>query len=464
MIFADHMTSRYLAVVDADRIQSYVFSSRELKQIRGGSRILRELTETKLPEKLGPGEQIVAGGGRVFAVFGQRDQAVAYCRRAAEYFKSFTAASGATWAVATWDDDWGLALDRVFGNLELNKSGRGEASPNSGSPYWKTCEKCGIYPASRSFPEGGDTQLYCAACAKRRDYSESGRLVAESTKMAGCSLSEIGSFEDLGSHSRPENYLALVYLDLDRLGAYLKTEGRRCKERYAEISKEIKAVVESSMTAGCAAACREMTEGEHVPFEVLLMGGDDAVVMLAAQAVFPFLEAFDRQFQALLPKLSFSAGVVWAHQQFPIAQFLARAKELVRSAKQKRGNTVDWLIVTQAMIKPIEDLRRLSSRDGYERTRRPCEIRDFVALRDTVRTWKSAGMPSRKVKDLYCAAHEGFEQGVLDYWFAYSRLEETHRFLWNEFFPNPEGLWENTSPRRTGAADLAELWDFVEAR
>jgi hypothetical protein len=176
-------------------------------------------------------------------------------------------------------------------------------------------------------------------------------------------------------------------------------------------------------------------------------------VILAAQGVHPFLRKFREVFREKLPDLTFSAGVVWAHHHLPIAQYTFHAKKLLRSAKAKGGGRIDYLVVSESMV---------SGRDEYSdlRTLRPYSFEDFDHLVETIVAWKGEDFPSNKAHQLYPMAFEEESQGTLDFLYWISRLERRHRDAACRFFQ--QGLWQQQPWRATGAADLAELWDFVE--
>jgi hypothetical protein len=191
----------------------------------------------------------------------------------------------------------------------------------------------------------------------------------------------------------------------------------------------------------------------------LLLGGDDAVIAMAAQEALPFLDKFKSVFLSEIgkspkdQKLTVSAGLVWAHATYPIAAFVEKAEALLKSAKrQRKGFAVDYMVVTEAMTGDPE--RELAP------TKRPYGWDELARLRDHVRTWKQQGVPSNKVRSLYPMAYEPKLQGELDFLFLKSRLSPDHLKLVREVIP--ETLFERNS-MRTAAADVVELWDFVEA-
>jgi CRISPR RNA silencing complex Cmr2 subunit-like protein len=468
----DTLDSGFLAIVDADRIHDYVFSPYKLKLIRGASIIQRELTEKELRNLLreitgGPLELISAGGGTVTALFGDFEDATSYCRRAAELFQQRTAIASATWVVEPWQGTFAKTLEHTQGQLERKKSARMARTHNSGTPYASICQDCGLYPAAASYQDSDQTErISCAGCLQRRKHSEAGLYLDQ---IAGGRLVANPSFEELAQQSRPTNYLAFVYIDFDRLGRYMHEHAGQTPQEYKDLSGRLDSIVRKSVFAACEALCPPSSNS--APFEILLMGGDDVVLMLAAHCVFRFLEEFDKKFSAessQLPSgLHYSAAVVWAHQQFPIAQFRAYAEDLLRSAKQKAGNSVDYGVITESLVEsPSESTARqpdaAPKRFSLLRTAKPYSLGEFVELESTIKEWRAQQIPANKVKALYRIAYEPFEQSVLDYYFLLSRLKPAHRQTLKKFFLAGHGIWGQGSIRTTRAVDLVELWDFVE--
>ena len=97
---ADEADGEYLVIVDADRIHDYVFSPHQLKLIRGGSRILRDLSDKVLPKiarTISPAVDIVvAAGGKIIAIFPNSDEAKGFLKKTNETFRECTATATAT--------------------------------------------------------------------------------------------------------------------------------------------------------------------------------------------------------------------------------------------------------------------------------------------------------------------------------------------------------------------------------
>ncbi len=437
---AEGTDGEYLVIVDADRIHDYVFSPQQLKLIRGGSAILRDLSDEQLLEiatgEPFHGEVVVAAGGKLIAIFPNLRAAEGFRNKTVETFRRRTATATAT-SVSIPMGVWKDTLESADTALEREKSGRKERRFSGGSPYWKTCECCGLHPAAHVYLDEDNKERFpCEACYLRH---------IEGKKNEN---GEIRNFETLANGSSPEGYLALVYLDGNRMGKFISDRGSETREAYRDVSNRVRDAVKLGIEKGCEATGR--------PSEILLIGGDDAIVMLQAQSVFAFLNAFHANCQ--VEGLTFSAGVVWAHHHFPIAQFVRRAEALLGAAKRANGtaepqeNRVDFEIVTESMS--------LATKHQEKKwTKRPYLMEDLNALVTGIQAWKVKGMPTNKVKALYEISRMGKDQAVLEYCFLLSRLTPEHRVLM--LAQIPDTFWNGDPPQKTAAGDLAELWDFV---
>lgn len=470
------MDGTFLTVVDADRIQDYIFAPRQLKLIRGASAIQRDLNLKYALELLrdggyGPGnvdpacdildegidqnpaqawEVVYAGGGNLYALLREARAAERVATDICALYRKHGVTASATAAVAPWAGTFRETLQNAQTKVMARKTAVSAVAGPISRPYWRPCDACGGAPAThwtRNSVTG--ERMLCHACEARRGRSEHAPYLNE----IGPGLKPPHDFGAIARAARPENYLALVYLDVDQLGRYFDGIEPLPPEVYRRHSLHVQRTVQEGVLAGCRAACKTAAVGSTAPFEILLIGGDDAVVMLAAHMVFPFLIGFREVFQRELAALTFSVGIVWAHHHLPISQYVHHAKRLLRSAKAEGGGRVDYLVVSESLIRERDKSAR--------HTLRPYTFEGFDNLHGTICDWKEASFPSSKAHQLYSMAFEEESQGMLDYLYWLSRLEERHRTAACRFFG--QDFWQRQPRRATGAADLAELWDFVEA-
>jgi hypothetical protein len=451
---------QYLAITDADAIHSYVFAPHELRLIRGGSSLLDACNDqaAALVSAGMSGCKIFDGGGQVLAKFPTGAQAEEFCRKVRDLYREKTQVATVSTAIAEYPspERFQESLDDLLFKLERAKQRRTAGYFNGGSPYFASCQSCGLYPASGA-SVAPEHKIICRPCCLREEQTRKLRQAAEN---------EPQSFEDIARQSHPQNYMALIYLDFDRLGRYLKAVIEGKESRYTVFSTRVKDSIKHAVTEA----------GKQAPGSITLVrGGDDAVVVMAAQHALKFLQVFREAMDefwnreeakggdhhAGRPRPSFSAGMVLAHSHFPIAEFMRIAEDLLRSAKRlQEQDAIDYEVVTNSMIGKVLEQRK---RFGRRRTSKPYRWADFQDLAGELVQLKKTGAPASKVKALYHIAYQSDLQAELEYLHLLSRLDSRSR----EIMRRPQavglGLWQasDTGAVATRAADLAELWEFV---
>jgi len=433
------MPEPHLAIVDADRVHEYVFSPRELKLIRGGSSLQTELNREILPQiacKHG-GDVLTQYGGTVLATFPDKPPARDFCHEAEMAFLRETCGATVTttcgpYTEATFGDD---RKNLVSQQLEYKKRAPIRSRFPGAQPWFAFCGACGLFPAVEEINE----ELRCATCRKRREKAKRPEKAPE-------------SFEQLAALSRPENYLAIVYIDLDRLGRHLDDRIHTTAD-CRELGKAVDRAVRESVDSACEALPRDGFD----PHEILLAGGDDALIALPASLVFDLLQSFRDKFDEHtrgtdMPR--FSAGVVMAHSHFPIAEFVRLAEDALRSAKSVQGaHSVHFAVLTASLADELS-----VHRGNCGTTGNPYQLNEFLAMTQQMRDLKTAEAPTGKIHDLYRLVHEGTNRGEVGYRHLLTRLETIHAHKLSGLVG--EKLWREEDGR-TVAADIAELWDFI---
>lgn len=441
------MAQPHLAIADADRVHEYVFSPRELKLIRGGSSLQKELNQVTLRilaiEK-GADKILTCNGGTVLATFLDEDSVRDFCRAAEILFLRETHVATVTTAFTPYTDDT-FAEDRerlIFSKLEYNKRSVRRPAFQAAHPWFAICGACGLYPAV----EEERDDFLCAACRKRREYSDRNDDAPP----------DLGA---LGELSNPENYLAVVYIDIDRLGRFLGNQ-IKTKEDCETWSTAIDEAVRQSVGGACQSLQRD---GDFAPYEVLLAGGDDALVALPASFVFDFLAAFRQRFQEHRRKHGlppYSIGLVIAHSHFPIAEFVSLAEDLLRSAKSVHdSDSIHYAVLTASLADRLS-VRGSQSADGLRRTGNPYRLPRFLELTTQLREMKGMEAPASKIRDLYRISHQPQLHAEVEYAHLLTRLEARHAAALRTSLGGDLWCEENGLPF-TVAADLAEIWDFI---
>jgi len=181
----------------------------------------------------------------------------------------------------------------------------------------------------------------------------------------------------------PGCYLALVHLDGNSIGSRSTTyqDGTATKtdtlqswfDKEAKIEKLFHSMRSSVRIAVTAALQSVFPEADaalykHRPYQVLMLGGDDLLLVCRAEKALPFVVDYARALSSRKladeKPLGVGAGVVICQPSMPIHRVHALAEELASSAKRlSRGcndpsrSVIDWMVLSQSTIASIEHHR-----------------------------------------------------------------------------------------------------------
>ena len=452
---------RYLAMADADKVQEYVFSPSKLRYVRGASQLQTQAIQQI--ERHGGNQMLYANGGVALAEFACLKEAESFCAFATGAFRDTTGSATVTTGIAEYEESvdggfkqgWNSVRDAV----ERGKRQRNGIYPVRSHWLWAVCERCGVDSAQTLVDEPDALRVAVCGTCRRKWQCQEPDLVP--------GFERVGDFEKLAELSRPSNYLALIYLDLDRLGKYfdLNVHDRDdCKRISRIIDQAVQtSVSEAGMRASSLPGPHQPAIGKRAkqPFIELMAGGDDAIVMVAAHLAIPFLRFFREAFERSerwqrFPIPLFSVGLVFAHCHLPIWEFINTAKDLYRDAKQrKNAHSVAFRLVMSSMADEHENVKRLR-----KPTRNPYILDDLLLLAETVRSLKRLDTPRSKIHALYDLAWKDHLQGQFEYLNMLLRLPGQSRTELLRLIG--QTLWskDHNGSEVTLAADLAELWEF----
>ncbi len=445
----------YLAMADADKVLEYVFSPAKLRFVRGASSLQSDAVRGIVREiRRRP---LYANGGVLLMRLDEDKLAQDFHCIAEAVFREVTGSATVTTAVVPVNDhDLGegqfpRTWKRVRDEVEAAKRHRHDVVARGQHWLWAACEVCGTHPASHFWkdPSGAATSI-CGSCRKKDAKSAKTRM-----RLAGYVMPK--EFTEFGLRSKPQNYLAMVYLDLDRLGDYLATHMRTPGD-CSRLSRQLDLAVRQSVRQGILAVSKDGELEGHAGAVELLAGGDDAIVMTNAQHAIPFLREFQEQFQQpyrwqKYPLPSFSAGVVFAHSHFPISDFLSHAKACLRLAKRRKdSNSVAFQVISG----PMGGLMR----EETPWSGNPYAVDDLLELAAGIRELRQADAPTSKIQSFYDLGWKGESQATLEYCDALLRMSEAHRATVRRLI-GPTPWQQRPSGAYSRTADLAELWEFV---
>lgn len=491
---------RWMVSFDTDRIKDYIFATNSLKEIRGASAILLEIEEQR-PAELENSNKIygAGGGGAYFAE--DEESAEALTRRIETEFreKTETGSITAIWVEGTKTEDniWYKALKSAASRkMQQKKSSKAELAYLPLEPYMRPCASCGQLPAEKRFNEDRSGDLLCLACCKKRETGSEERYEGYLRKFK----EHIGSSHAWLNARLPKDLNELGKVDGSGYVGFIKIDGNRMGMLFDEIhspeqdenySKELKTTIEE-LVYDALLQHGKINQGV-LPFEIVLIGGDDLMLFTTAQMAMPVTIEILRRFEEVSPKmlenarmssqkLSMSAGVVLCHSNFPIPALADIGEDLLKNAKKKASpdydcGVIDFQVVTGSMI----DLESARAVVPYHR---PYTHLQMSTLLQYARNFKNENMPNSQLQMVYeaCMSNSTVE-GTMAALRMVGRLRDLRQQqLLKEFFTDKDivefkgkevNVWPWSRPaekRENGQGeklfsafvDLLDLYRFVE--
>jgi len=531
---------KFLILLDTPGIKQFVFGTDPLAEIRGASALLDRLNRVEMKrvfEDAFPGqvqEAYAAGGAAQFVITAENRQIVTNVleRLAALYAEQTGGEVQLLWGIGELAGDgpegYRAALKAAFSDLAWQRFSAREQRAVLTFPLAVECESTSYLPATQTCVWAGEIRHICEASSRKyKEISEvgRGRLWAEFIKTLELPQGikqdpdalRCSTLQEIGTYSRSRSgYLGLVYADGNAMGRLVQ------ELESVEVARAFSTLVDGSIRDACHQALKELfkeviTEisirslstskvAVKIPVDILLLGGDDLVVVLPAEMAIPFAvrmsELFEefslrRQEELAEPARSFfgqrlgghgltvSCGVVIAPSRFPFYLLLDLVEELLASAKKGGSRDpkarrywvpsyIDLHVQGGSAVHDLHAIRREEYGVGtaYVRTLRPYRRDRLQTLCATAARLREVGIPQSKRHDLLEAALEPrprqaewkakelfgrlggpYRKQRLALFDALCQLApmDLNEFPWVRW----DGGWA------TALADLMEIYDFV---
>lgn len=515
------MSKGYMVVIDIDKIQSYIFATPKLKEIRGASAVLADFNDfDEVSERVGnaKGKLIYAGGGTVKAYFDNDDYAKEFILKETKKCREVTKTATLSCIIEEttteeFEKDFVSLNERAERKLRKHKESKYFNNQLLNNPFIKFCDSCRTYPATKRYDS--EESILCHTCLEKRFRSSRSRLFDNFRKwlgkelelkndsLPGWGLSKLNKYNndeilkdkdisDIGDKSN--NYIGLICCDGNRMGQKLK-EIVKIPDDYTEFSKLVKDAVENILFKVVAEEIAP-DDKDYVPVEFILMGGDDLVIIVPAnKAVMiarKFCKGFHKETSSGGKEVSMSAGVAIAHSKFPISRLHNVAEGLLKSAKRLSNNLksehieascLDFAIISSPSSSPINEIRgkeyTCGNDDNYKLFRRPYPVYDSKTendelddLTDTIKELKSISFPRTKLNQFYQILFtKEKEQIVYDALLLRARLNKKQREVFDKQIKDKFTLtnfpWWKTVENgkeiyKTPISDIVELYDFID--
>lgn len=415
--------TKYRVVVELKRIQSYLFCVPKLKTILGANALVGEALRVTLPsladntssmqfpddvpltsidsdplqhrsdqwEKDDPKNHYSLGvltrdGGHLQVLFDADCHAKDYASEVRNRLELDLPGIMYEIRVEAWHDGkTGSALHKAWTPLELGSRVGTVALPFAAASDLKVCELSGQDAATRTIDVGKtvfsvsprvEAQWNAGVRFGKKETRDIVGLFQQMDGVLPCTGSNWVAPNDLETLAGgPGKYLAVIHVDGNNVGSrtpiaeHLKGDDESADAAFGRWLRS-EATVEAffySMRASVRAALVESLKKTFVdsdaggvsPYQLLMVGGDDVLLLMRAESAFKWLVNYAESLRAYPlsdgKPLDVGAGIVFAKPDHPFHALHALAEELASSAKRLSRvadnvgrSVVDWLVLSES--------------------------------------------------------------------------------------------------------------------
>ncbi|HEY5003509.1 MAG TPA: hypothetical protein VII61_10180 [Ktedonobacteraceae bacterium] len=544
-----------LVALDTDHIKEYVFGTDKLKEIRGASSILDRLNRSKmedLAKEAGDGnwKKIFANGGSGLFLI-ESTKAAAFVSQVKQEYHQLTAGGASVTSVVQSlpadapDDIESIMMHPMLNTLALlryrlhEQKDHPRAFINEAShPLMRPCDSCGMHYAVKQASDV--VEFYCQVCLNKQVEDGKVKKYIEwwirrpgpqrdfESPLWKTILEHLQHYSLPDNTNRPEDlnvfsefrqakdYLGLIYADANGMGKAIEN---------LNTLRKVEVFAENVDNAVYDAMCEVIGERLPVqqlgvetwifPFDILLIGGDDIVLVTPAAQAMPFAHALAKRFYVLANKErkeeeeehSLSVAVVLAPTNYPFSLMRDLAEDALKFAKKDGSKTfatkksdygktrVNFLVVagstSQSFQKAYNHLRKKykDAHRSFYATMRPYTLEQLEFLLIMLREGRQLSLGRTKLHQLREAIlHRDLSTSVIESLAVLRTWRENERdFVVKKVYSTERGnsllQWDQQNPaarfpvvtfpwfvenKENGAKhystlllDFVELYDFV---
>ncbi len=375
--------------IEFQRVQTFLFSVPRLRAMVGANTLLGEMLRVKLPElarnkdsgwvllpvPMTDASQITDLDDPLKEMDNPESDAVTgILSRDGGHFEAVFASGAESFAESAAS----LLRTELPGlRFSVNVNGqpvidRGSAVLSAELPVLARCEWTGRGLASAEARQGAERAQVASEVYRRHQAAlraEEGKAddlasrLMRKTALEG--MKRPAEFEELAAGE----YLAVIHADGNAVGEAAETHGKRSRSFFHRNRVLLRSALKSAIDRRCA-ACQDRV----APLTILMLGGDDVLVVCRASIALPFVVEFCAELERLQsdakdPKdpfnLTMGVGVVISQVKVPFNRLHAVAEALASSAKRKfrsldashKASVVDWSVYTTAWAEDPAELR-----------------------------------------------------------------------------------------------------------
>lgn len=261
-------------------------------------------------------------------------------------------------------------------------------------PVLQVCQKTGAGPASDLNPNPNETDRWQARSVTHREKWGDKFYAGKTQDIIG--LLRPALYPDKQQNwKEPDDlkqltagdYLALIHADGNGIGKRYKDHCDKWKKEESSTDAVAQEAHGEAFFHSMRVAVRRAvvdalkqtftTQNERRPYEVLMLGGDDLLLICRADRALNFAQNYATELKKYEltdgSPLDVAIGVAIAQKSYPLHRLQELAESLASSAKrlyrsqnnQDKTSVIDWQVVTQSWFMGVAEARRQSERVAY---------------------------------------------------------------------------------------------------
>lgn len=527
-----------LLFLDTVSIKKYIFASRQLKEIRGASALLDEYNRFKTEEIIktitnGNYKKIYAcGGSGLFIVPTGKADSIKNAINAL-YTKIKAEITIVHTPYSEEKDDFTKARFILY-----FKAGEGHFQSKPVTrlfhPLFRDCDS-----DKRDYASVKETgELISYSIVKKREKNRQikeelkrkskntenteqtlwVRLSLKLKEMGYPDITDLKFPKDFGKIAEydPAGYIAMIYADGNNMGQVLNLiKSRKDMEFFSpKIDDTIYHAAAKAISGHLAIDA--LHEKKILPFDILLIGGDDLIMVVPAcyglkmaltlsQEFSEFTEEVFKDFfkEYKVKSLSVSIGLSFAKPNYPIFSLLNTTESLLKSAKKERAlrmrdskdnklnnSSINYMLIQHSGIMGWDAYKKnnlvtTKKNETYFRTCRPFTLDELKNLIGIVENLRKTSFPAGKLQLLRDASFKSYYEACFQTMFILTRCKEGKNGKEDEKeileallnFPSTTGKKDFVSKEgslfcslnkdsktfyRTAILDLLDIYNFID--
>lgn len=404
-----------LVLWEISRKQQYIFRSNRLKENKGASIIIEEITE-KLPQKIDPKYNencVYNGGGSSLYRFDSSKQAKEFIGKVSEWIIIDFPGIEVFMVVQEYDNEKGRlteAIEQAYKKLAKKKNRRKDSGMQISFGIERRCQSTG-FPAVDYEKEDNEKKYISAEIKRKLEYSNKNSKKFNELIPHEKSISK---FSDLVKGSK--SYMAVVHIDGNRMGdnfnklknyfSYEDDNYKETNEEYLKALKNFSDAIKEAYEDSFKYMCKIIDKNKNLlkddtnicedkfPVIPIIIAGDDITYVangkIGIESARIFIEYLNKKrvnvYRNDYIKLNACAGVAVVRANYPFMKAYELAEDLCKNAKRTLAedyknkeqdySLIDWHLEQGDLAGGINEIREehYKTRDGKDLCMRPLYI------------------------------------------------------------------------------------------